>query len=175
MIRKLLLLPAIALAMAACSNASTSTPPAGGGTSTSSSPGASMNGPTVQTTNDATFGKILTDAQGHALYLYQLDSGTTSACTGACASTWPALIVTGTPTAGDGVTASLLGTAKQADGSMQVTYNGHLLYGFTGDSAAGDATGQGVESFFLVSPAGNQVTQAAGGATSSSGGYGGYG
>jgi predicted lipoprotein with Yx(FWY)xxD motif len=166
--RKLLLFAAIAFALAACSNNSTTTPPAGGGSTSTSSPGASMNGATVQTTNNASFGTILTDAQGHALYLYQQDSGTTSACTGGCASTWPPLTVTGTPTAGNGVTASLLGSAKQADGSMQVTYNGHLLYGFTGDSAAGDATGEGVEGFFLVSSAGDQVTQPVGGGSSSS-------
>jgi predicted lipoprotein with Yx(FWY)xxD motif len=168
-------LAAISLVLAACSNSSTSTPPAGGGTTTSSSAtspsGGSTGSATVQTAQIANFGMILTDAQGHALYLYQQDSGTTSACTSVCASTWPPLTVTGRPTAGNGVTASLLGTAKQADGSMQVTYNGHLLYGFTGDSAAGTATGEGLEGFVLVSAAGDPVTQPMGGGSSSSSGY----
>jgi predicted lipoprotein with Yx(FWY)xxD motif len=169
MIRKLLLLPAIAVALAACSNGSTTTTaPAAGGTSSSSS-----SGETVQTTNNADLGSILTDADGHTLYLFEQDQGTTTACTTGCSSTWPALTADGKPTAGDGVDASLLGTAKQADGMVQVTYNGHLVYRYSGDAAAGDTNGEGISGvWFVVSAAGEPVQQAGGGATgSSSGGY----
>jgi predicted lipoprotein with Yx(FWY)xxD motif len=173
MIRKLLLLLAIAVALAACSNGSTTTTaPAGGGTSTSSSSGA-MSGATVQTTDNADFGTILTDAEGRTLYLFEQDQGTTTACTTGCAAAWPALVADGTPTAGDGVDAGLLDTAKQADGTVQVTYNGHLLYRYSGDAAAGDANGEGIGGvWFVVSAAGEPVQQAGAGATaSSSGGY----
>ena len=154
MLRMTLLALAAALTLVACSNSSSSTPPAAGGTSTTTSSGS-----TVQVTNSAQYGSILVDAQGNALYLFEQDPGKTSACTGACITTWPPLTASGSPTGGTGVDASLLGTAKQADGSNQVTYNGHLLYTFTGDAAAGDTTGEGVESFFLVSATGDKVAQ----------------
>src|SRR5437588_403790 len=125
--------------------------PAAGGTTT---PPASS-GSTVQVANSTQYGSILVDAQGNTLYLFDQDTGKTSACTGACTSTWPALTVSGSPTAGTGVDASLLGTAKQADGSTQVTYKGHLLYTFTGDSTAGATSGEGVEGFFIVSSTGD--------------------
>jgi predicted lipoprotein with Yx(FWY)xxD motif len=161
--RMILLAVVAALTLAACSNGTTTTPPAAGGTSASTSSGS-----TVQVANSAQYGSIFVDAQGNTLYLFEQDTGSMSACTGACLATWPPLTVTGSPTAGAGLDASLLGTAKQADGSNQVTYNGHLLYLFTGDAAAGDTTGEGVEGF-IVSSTGDKV--AAPMATSSSSAY----
>jgi predicted lipoprotein with Yx(FWY)xxD motif len=163
MTRVMLLLAAAAMVLAACSNSTTSTPPAGGGTSSSSATGGTS---TVQVSNSPQYGSILVDSQGKTLYLFEQDTGKTSACTGSCIAIWPALTATGSPTAGAGLNASLLGTATQADGSSQVTYNGHLLYLFSGDANAGDVTGQGVEDFFVVSSAGDKVASAM--ATSSS-------
>ena len=154
MTRIMLLLAAAAMVLAACSNSTTSTPPAGGGSSSSSAAGGSS---TVQVTNSPQYGSILVDAQGKTLYLFEQDTGKTSACTGTCIATWPPLTATGSATAGAGLNASLLGTAKQGDGSNQVTYNGHLLYLFTGDANAGDVTGEGVEGFFVVSSTGDKV------------------
>jgi hypothetical protein len=69
---------------------------------------------------------------------------------------------TGTVTATGGVQASDLGTLTRSDGTMQVTYKGHPLYYFVGDSGPGMAKGQGVNGFgakwWLVSPSGNDVT-----------------
>ena len=152
MLRMTLLALAAALTLVACSNSSSSTPPAAGGTSTTSSSGS-----TVQVTNSTQYGSILVDAQGNALYLFEQDPGKTSACTGACIATWPTLTASGSPTGGTGVDASLLGTAKQADGSNQVTYNGHLLYTFVNDHAPGDITGQAVNQFFLLDANGNKI------------------
>jgi predicted lipoprotein with Yx(FWY)xxD motif len=170
MARKMFLIAgfaAITLTLAACSNSSTSTPPAAGGTSTSSSPPA-MSGATVGTTQSADYGTILTDGEGNTLYLFETDQGTTSSCTTGCSSTWPALTVDGKPTAGDGVDASLLGSAKQADGTTQVTYNGHLVYRYSGDSGPGQTNGEGISGvWFVVSSTGDAVQQAGGGATSS--------
>jgi predicted lipoprotein with Yx(FWY)xxD motif len=145
-----------ALTLAACASSSTSTPPAAGGTTT---PPASS-GSTVQVANSPQYGSILVDAQGNTLYLFDQDTGKTSACTGACIATWPPLTASGSPTAGTGVDASLLGTAKQADGSTQVTYKGHLLYTFAGDSTPGATTGEGVNGFFVVSSTGDKVAAA---------------
>jgi predicted lipoprotein with Yx(FWY)xxD motif len=159
----ILLTLAAALTLAACaSSTTTTTPPAAGGTST---PPASS-GSTVQVASSPQYGSILVDAQGKTLYLFEQDTSKTSACTGTCIAIWPALTATGTPSAGAGLNASLLGTATQADGSSQVTYNGHLLYLFSGDANAGDVTGEGVEGFFVVSSAGDKVAAAM--ATSSS-------
>ena len=106
------------------------------------------------------FGAVIT-AGGRAVYLFEKDSGTTSACSGACLTGWPPVLATGTPAAGTRVKASLLGTAKRSDGSMQVTYGGHLLYYFAGDTRAGDVNGEGSQAFGggwdLVSPAGAKV------------------
>ena len=165
MTRIMLLLAAADMVLAACSNSTTSTPPAGG----TSSSGAAGGTSTVQVASSPQYGSILVDAQGKTLYLFEQDTSKTSACTGTCIAIWPALTATGTPSAGAGLNASLLGTATQADGSSQVTYNGHLLYLFSGDAKAGDVTGEGVEGFFVVSSAGDKVAAAM--ATSSSSPY----
>jgi predicted lipoprotein with Yx(FWY)xxD motif len=74
-------------------------------------------------------GKILVDSQGRTLYLFERDSGTKSACAGACAVEWPPLRATGKPTVGGGANASIVATSNRLDGKPQVTYNGHPLYG----------------------------------------------
>jgi len=110
-------------------------------------------------------GKILVDSKGRTLYLFRKDSRNKSACFGLCADNWPPLRVSGTPKAGRGVRAGLLGTAKRSDGKRQVTYNGHPLYRFVGDQGAGDVHGQGFNAFgarwYVVSPSGKANTRAA--------------
>jgi Secreted repeat of unknown function len=65
-------------------------------------------------------------------------------------------------TASGSAVASDLGTITRSDGSKQVTYDGHPLYYFSGDSGAGTASGQGSDGFgakwWLVSPSGSDVT-----------------
>jgi len=101
-------------------------------------------------------GKILVDSQGKTLYLFEQDSGTTSACTGGCADVWPALAVDGEPVGGEGVDASLLSTE---DGQVpnQVAYNGHLLYSFSGDEAPGEVNGLQIPSWYPVNAEGNAI------------------
>jgi len=120
-------------------------------------------------------GKVLVNAQGHTLYLFAPDTHGKSTCYGSCAHYWPPLLVTGKPTAGAGVKASLLGTTTRKDGKRQVTYNGHPLYTYVADSAAGKTSGQGLNLsgglWWVVSPAGQAVKKTT--TASSSGGYGG--
>ena len=100
----------------------------------------------------------LVDGNGFTLYLFTKDAGTTSACSGGCAKAWPPLTVTGSAVAGAGLDASKLGTTTRADGTTQVTYNGHPLYRFATDTAPGQANGQGSGGvWFVVSPAGDKV------------------
>ena len=117
-------------------------------------------------------GRVLVDSQGRTVYLFEKDTGPKSTCFGACATEWPPVTTSGKPSAGSGVTASMLGTTKRSDGKTQVTYNGHPLYLFEADQKPGDATGQNVDAFgakwYVLSPAGNKV---AGKATGSGGGY----
>jgi predicted lipoprotein with Yx(FWY)xxD motif len=93
-------------------------------------------------------GSILTDGRGFTLYAFDADKGTTSACSGACATAWPPVTVTGsTPQVGSGLTQSLVGESTRSDGTTQLTYAGHPLYLFKGDSAPGDTKGDGSTAF----------------------------
>jgi predicted lipoprotein with Yx(FWY)xxD motif len=119
------------------------------------------NGATVAVASSK-LGDILVDADGRTLYAFTKDKGDQSACSGECATNWPAL--TGAATAGDGAQAGLLSASMQADGSSQVTYGGKPLYYFAGDAKAGDTNGQGVGSvWFAVSADGELVKAAAAG------------
>ena len=149
----------IALAASACSsslssNGTTAAPAASSATAQPSTPAAAASASSgrAATTIDLQSatgidGKFLADGQGRALYLFEADKGSTSTCTGACASTWPPVTASAMPMAGGGVSQSLLGTTKRADGTEQLTYNGHPLYYFSADTGSGMAKGQGTKAF----------------------------
>jgi predicted lipoprotein with Yx(FWY)xxD motif len=153
---------AAALLVAACSSGSSSTTGAAASSSPAASGGASGSGATVITTASSSAGPVLTDGSGRAVYLWTEDTGDTSACAGACAGAWPPVTTTGMVTAAGSAKASDLGTITRSDGTKQVTYDGHPLYFFAGDSGPGTASGQGSDGFgakwWLVSPAGSDVT-----------------
>jgi predicted lipoprotein with Yx(FWY)xxD motif len=106
-------------------------------------------------------GRILVDAGGRTLYLFQQDTSTVSTCDGACATSWPPLTTTGNPEGADGVSAAKLGTTKRTDGTTEVTYSGHPLYYYAGDAKPGDTTGQGLDLYGaecdVLSPAGEKI------------------
>ena len=95
-----------------------------------------------------------------------------------CSKAWPPLRTSGKPHAGRGVKAALLGTIKRKDGAPQVTYNGHPVYLYTGDTAAGQANGEGINHFgglwYAVTTAGT-AAMPSGGSGSGNGSGGGYG
>jgi predicted lipoprotein with Yx(FWY)xxD motif len=112
---------------------------------------------TINVAQDASLGSILVDSNGMTLYLYTKDTPNTSNCYGTCASYWPPLLTTGTPTAGTGVTPSMLGTTTRTDGTTQVTYNGWPLYYYASDKTAGDTTGENVQGvWYVITPDGVQ-------------------
>src|SRR5271166_2215145 len=82
---------------------------------------------------------VLTNGSGRTLYSFAPDTPSRSACYGTCAAYWPP--VTGSPTAGPGVTLSKIGTIARTDGTIQVTYAGHPLYTYIGDTAPGQDSG----------------------------------
>jgi predicted lipoprotein with Yx(FWY)xxD motif len=92
-------------------------------------------------------GKILVDANGRTLYLFEADKANMSNCSGACLSLWPALVSHGTPHAGAGVVASKIGTIAATGGKRQVTYNRRPLYYYAADQKPGDTTGQALNQF----------------------------
>lgn len=143
----------VALAVAACGGSS------GGayGGSTASKPSGKGSVALASTK----LGKVLVDGNGRTLYLFEADKGAMSRCDGACASAWPPLTTSGKPTAGAGVVAAKLGTAKRADGTTGVTYDGHPLYTYAGDGAPGQTTGEGLTDYgapwYALSAAGQSV------------------
>ncbi len=92
-------------------------------------------------------GLILVDSKGLTVYDFHKDKGTKSSCYGACEQGWPPVISAGQPQAGNGASASKLGTTERKDGTMQVTYAGHPLYTFAGDQKPGEANGNDVSAF----------------------------
>jgi predicted lipoprotein with Yx(FWY)xxD motif len=151
-VRNAILLVAIAIT-AACGGAS----PSG-----SNAPVTPPSPATIKVATVAKLGQVLVDGSGRTLYLFVKDAGATSTCYGDCATYWPPLLTSGAPQAGAGASASLLGTTKRNDGTVEVTYAGHTLYYVVTDHNPGDATGQGVNNFgalwFVVGPDGKQIT-----------------
>jgi predicted lipoprotein with Yx(FWY)xxD motif len=137
---------AAVVGLAACGGSSSSTPTAtntGGNTNTgtNTSTTASASGIKTAVINGHT---VLVDSAGFVLYWYAPDTPTTSKCTGTCATYWPPLI--GTPSLASGITlAGKLGTIKRANGQLQATYDGHPLYLFKSDTAAGQWTGNNLD------------------------------
>ena len=175
-------LAALAIALSACASSGSSTSstgatsapastPAGAAANSGSSSGTAVDSTTISGT------AVLTNSKGFTLYWYAPDTSTTSKCTGSCATYWPP--VTGPVTAGSGVTGTL-GTITRADGTVQATYDGHPLYTYAGDSAPGQAKGNGLNVSgglwyeMTVSGAKPAVGASAGASasTSSGGGYG---
>ncbi|MGH3631958.1 MAG: COG4315 family predicted lipoprotein, partial [Sciscionella sp.] len=142
----------LSLAVAAC----------GGSAGSGSTGGAAAGGASQASVQTASLtpGKALVDGNGRALYMFAKDTGSSSTCTGACAAVWSPLLSTGTPAAGNGVDATLLGSTHRTDGGTQVTYHGHPLYLFVDDKAAGQSAGQGLNEFgglwYVLSPSGNK-------------------
>jgi predicted lipoprotein with Yx(FWY)xxD motif len=137
--------------------------------------GSSASSATVKTQNGP-LGSYLASSSGRALYLFASDTSSTSSCTGECAVAWPPLTAKGSVTALDGARSSDIATITRPDGTRQVTYAGHPLYYFAGDSGAGQTNGQGVDGFgalwWLVAPSGQKITTAAPSSpAASSGGY----
>ena len=119
-------------------------------------------------THTGSAGTFLTDGSGRSVYMFAKDGTNASACSGACASAWPPVTTTGSPVASGGAQSSDLGTLTRSNGAKQVTYDGHALYYFAGDSSAGQTNGQGVDGFgakwWLVAPSGAIITGTGAGA-----------
>jgi len=92
---------------------------------------------------------ILVNGRGRTLYAFTKDARNKDRCvtTAGCTGTWPTLTSHGKPHAGPGVKGSMLSTIKLSNGSHQVTYSGHPLYTYVGDSSAAETDYVGAQQF----------------------------
>jgi Uncharacterized protein conserved in bacteria len=146
----------VALVAAACSSAAATPTPAAAGTSPT--PATSL---ALAETTDPTLGTYLTGQNGMTLYVTTSDTPDASACTDTCATTWPPLTVaTGATITGPSDATGAFATITRSDGTLQVTYNHMPLYYNSGDSAAGNTTGQGLNGTWFVAPVSGSVGSA---------------
>jgi predicted lipoprotein with Yx(FWY)xxD motif len=100
------------------------------------------------TVRSSSYGAILFDGRGRALYAFTRDRrGGPSRCYGACARAWPVYFAGGRLAAGKGVKRSLIGTVRRRDGRRQITYNGRPLYYYVRDTRAGQVSCQNVAEY----------------------------
>jgi predicted lipoprotein with Yx(FWY)xxD motif len=138
------------------STAATTTP-----SSTASAPSAAA-ATTVSVKHASKLGTILAAGpKKMTVYLFEADKGSSSSCSGACASAWPPVTTSGKALAGAGSNGADLGTLTRPDGTTQVTYKGHPLYYFVKDKDSGDSYGQGSKAFgaswYVLAPSGSKV------------------
>ena len=169
--RKFLAVGVVAMALAACGGN-------GGGGGATQGPAAGGNGKgvaplTVNTGEAQGVGTVLVNGQGLTLYHWKGETTSSLQCTGGCLSTWiPVKRTGGSPSGGVHVTGKLTTFSRSDGAGTQVAYNGMPLYTYTGDTAPGQANGQGLQGvWFAVTPS---MTASTGGASPkpSSSGYG---
>lgn len=155
---------AVAVLAAACGQSTTAS------SKTSSAAASKSSGTLVTTRRISVKGKtttVLTTSSGRTLYYFTKDTASKVACTGSCTSIWPPLLSKGTPRAAVSLPGTL-GVRSDPNGS-QVTYNGHPLYTYSGDSKPGQANGEGLlGEWYVATPSLGKI----GASSSSSGSYG---
>jgi predicted lipoprotein with Yx(FWY)xxD motif len=151
---------------------------AAGASATSTGSGGSAYGHTPATSTSSATGSggvVVTSKHGKpgtvlaagpkkmTVYLFEGDKGSTSSCSGACASAWPPVTTSAAATAAGAARSADLGAITRSDGSKQVTYKGHPLYFFVKDKDSGDAYGQGAKAFgadwYVLAPSGNKIDE----------------
>jgi predicted lipoprotein with Yx(FWY)xxD motif len=125
-----------------------------------SSSGASRAG-TIIKAQTSSLGRVLTDGHGRTLYLFEADKPNVSKLSAAGLSIWPPFAPTGKPRAKSGALAAKIGTITGANGKAQLTYAGHPLYYYVGDTKSGQTSGQALNQFgaewYVLAPSGNKI------------------
>jgi len=152
---------ACAIGVAACgSSGSTARTPASTPSSkpASSTTGSSDPSSTTLALVSTPLGRVVANSAGKVLYLYVPDgTATVSTVPAGVLALWPPVQATGVPTLGPGLTAKS-STGAQPNGQQWVLYNSHLLYGYTGDTKAGDVNGNAIGNvWYAVTAAGEPV------------------
>ena len=126
------------LAVAACGSSGSGGGSNSSGGSTNSGSAAASSSSVVKTTKIGS-ATVLTNAKGLTLYTFAIDGMNKSNCNASCIHYWP-------PEKGPVKAPGIKGTfatIKRSGGITQVTWNGHPLYTYIGDTAPGMATGNG--------------------------------
>lgn len=152
-----LMLGGLVVVLAACQPSASPTGSEPGSVAPSTAPGesapASEAAGLALTVVETSAGPALAGEGGLTLYIHTEEGTGEFVCVDDCLANWPALEA---PVAAGDADAGLLGEVTRPDGLIQVTYNGFPLYYFAGDSAEGDATGEGLNGvWFIADPAGN--------------------
>jgi predicted lipoprotein with Yx(FWY)xxD motif len=92
-------------------------------------------------------GSILVNDTGRTVYTFSNDTPKTSTCFDTCADTWIPVLTFGDPTGGTGIDDSMVETIDRGSHSLQVSYFGHPLYYYAGDTTAGQVNGQNLGVF----------------------------
>ena len=170
-VRSLAVAGVLPLVVVGCS--STGKAPTPGSTSASVAAGASVG--VIRTP----IGSVLTDVHGMTIYRFAPDQPGRSTCVASCASYWPPVPAPPSSTSPGGSVTATIGSVARPDGTKQLTVDGYPVYTYVGDKSAGKTTGQGLNTsgglWWVLDPAGAEVTTPAGGGSSSSSraGYGG--
>ena len=156
----------------------------GGSSSSSSSTSPSSSGSSSSTSGtvalaSTSVGKVLVDPSGMTLYAFANDTPGHTTCTGSCAVYWPPVPGSDMPHGSVAAVTAKFGTTTRSDGSSQLTVDGYPMYTYAGDSAPGQANGQGKNLsgglWWVVGPDGSWVkTTTSSSSSSSSGTRGGY-
>lgn len=126
------------------------------GSSTGSNASTAAAGAGGLNSRSTALGTVLVDASGHTVYELDGDTAANQTCTAACQAIWPPVMANGT----------------------QLVVNGHPAFTFSGDSSAGQITGQGVQDqwghWHALDANGNPLTASSTSPTTSKSGGGGY-
>jgi predicted lipoprotein with Yx(FWY)xxD motif len=166
-------LAASAVLLAACASNSSPTGPATSSPAASATDQANAGARSVAIkTMSTSKGTVLANPDGLTLYWFAKDTKTQSKCNGSCATYWPPVL--GTAVAAAGRLPHGFGTIKRAGGQTQATYDGHPLYTYMGDTAAGHVNGNGLSAsgglWWAITPSGTKLRPRKASKSSGSGG-----
>lgn len=157
--RMLIAVTACVLVLAACGG-DEAEEPAAEEPAAETGQGAEEETPATLQVADSELGEIIVDVDGNTLYMFVPDQEANGepTCYDDCADAWPAVEAVDDPTVGEGLDQSTVATVERTDGSTQLTYNDLPLYYFSGDEAAGDTNGQGLNDvWWVLSPDGEPI------------------
>ncbi len=149
-----------ALIIAGCGGSGSSTTTT---TTSSAKPAASAPGVKVAAKPVSGLGPVLVNEEGKTLYIFAPDKESKVTCQAECAAIWPPLKLESgqKATTSGAVKSKLLGKDPDPEGGEVVTYAGWPLYTYTADTAAGTATGQGLNVnggyWYAISPSGKVI------------------
>jgi len=128
------------------------------GASATSTPGGPANA-LIRVARIQGFGLFLTDNANRTLYAFANDTKDASNCTGNCTQNWPPFTAQSAPQVDSPLNATLVTMVTRQDGTMQVSYDGHPLYYYSGDMNPGDVKGHGIGNVWhVLSPRGSPMT-----------------